>query len=396
MDNPEASGDPPDLLGEDEEEAGLQDQLFRAKDQLTSLAEGTAGQVEDSELCLDLAQQVKPYADRLNALHRLLTPIDSLIDKRARVAGLREDIAAEVTQLETLSHSLDSVVDPALLKEIEAELAQLKKDRKLTAELPPEAEEPAPTGSRPLREWPVAERLERIFGNRFVSPWRLGQLMQGRPDPTLTDQLDQGLEQVWIALFTGTKVAAHVAANHLRTLQRLFRDYALICRMPVLPDGLPCTIEQLRERFRQYFLKVPIRSLWYSKLDFFHQPLAKPHWALLDRQYLNCTFKKPGLRLLIYARANELPLRLVRQKSALEDTYDRVVLNLAQGEPFFANCNSITRTVYQLAGEESSKQVYVFYKGDTVCLSGRRGLPHWRPTRPRWPGVLPALVLPLT
>jgi len=40
----------------------------------------------------------------------------------------------------------------------------------------------------------------------------------------------------------------------------------------------------------------------------------------------------------------------------------------------------------QLAGEKTSKQVYVFYKGDTLCLSGRRGLP-------RWPGVLPALVL---
>ena len=119
----------------------------------------------------------------------------------------------------------------------------------------------------------------------------------------------------------------------------------------------------------------------------------------MDRQYLNCTFRRPGLRLLIYARANELPQRLVRQKSALEDTYDRVVMNLSQEEPFFANCNSITRTAYQLAGEASSKQVYVFYrgeKGETICISGKRGLPHWRPTRPRWPGVLPSLVFPLS
>lgn len=64
--------------------------------------------------------------------------------------------------------------------------------------------------------------------------------------------------------------------------------------MPLLPDRLPYTTAQLPERFRQYFLKVPIRSLWYSKLDFFHQPLAKPPWALLDRQYLNCTFKNQG------------------------------------------------------------------------------------------------------
>ena len=54
------------------------------------------------------------------------------------------------------------------------------------------------------------------------------------------------------------------------------------------------------------------------------------------------------------------------------------------------------RTAYQLEGEQHSKQVYVFYKGDYICISGKRGLPHWRPTRPRWPGVLPALVFPLS
>ena len=385
--------DDPD--GEDDEESGLRDRLFCAKDQLTHLAEGTAGQVEDPGLCLDLALHVKPYADRLNALHRLLGPIDRLIDKRTQLSGLREDIDAEVARLELLSTSLDAVVDPALLREVQAELDQLRRDRKLTADQPSEAEAEPTTAGRELRDWPIAERLIRIFGKRFVSPQRLGQLMGGPLDAALSDQLDQGLEQVWSVLFAAPQLAAHVEANRTRTLQRVFRDYALICRSPLLPGPHTCTIEHLRERFRQFFLKVPIPSLWYSRLDFFRQPMGKPHWALLDRQYLNCTFKKPGLRLLLYARANELPLRLVRQKSALEDTYDRVVMNLTRGEPFFENCNSITRTAYQLAGEQHAKQVYVFFKGDIICISGKRGLPHWRPTRPRWPGVLPALVFPL-
>ncbi len=395
MDDLEESRDTPDNLEDDDEEAGLRDQLFRAKDQLTSLAEGTAGQVEDADLCADLALQVKPYADRLNALHRLLAPIDRLIDKRIKLTGLSEDIAAEVAQLEELSVSLDAMVDPGLLKEIQAELDQARRERKITADLPADTDEPTPPGVRPFGVLPVADRLERIFGKRFVSPERLGLLLKDDPDPTFAAQLNGALEEVWSALFSGPRLAAHAAANRIRTLQRVFRDYALICRVPILPGAHPCTIEQLRQRFRKQFLKVPIPSLWYSKLDFFRQPLAKPHWALLDRQYLNCTFKKPGLRLLVYARANELPLGLVRQKSALEDTYDRVVMNLALGEPFFTNCNSITRTVYQLAGEESSKQVYVFYKGLTICISGRQGLPHWRPGRPRWPGVLPALVFPV-
>lgn len=396
MDDHEDRGDPPATwTEEDEEEQGLRDQLFRAKDQLTQLADGTAGQVDDPTLCLDLAQQVKPYTDRLNALHLLLAPIDRLIDKQARLGGLRDDIAADVSRLENLQGTLDAVVDRALLKEVQAELDLLKRDRKLTADLPPETGEAAAEVGPELHRRPVGERFDRIFGKRFVSPQRLAQLMGAPADAGHSEALTQALEEVWAALFSGPTVAAHVAANRVRALQRVFRDFALICRVPVLPGAQTCTIEHLRERFRRFFLKVPIRSLWYSKLDFFRQPLAKAHWALLDRQYLNCTFKKPGMRLLVYARANELPLRLVRQKSALEDTYDRVVLNLAQGEPFFANCNSITRTVYQLAGEESSKQVYIFYKGATICISGRRGLPHWRPGRPRWPGVLPALVFPV-
>ncbi|MCC7263871.1 MAG: hypothetical protein IT369_15270, partial [Candidatus Latescibacteria bacterium] len=73
MDDQEDRG-APELLADDDEEEGLRNQLFRAKEQLTQLADGTAGQVEDPELCLDLAQQVKPYADRLHALHLLRAP----------------------------------------------------------------------------------------------------------------------------------------------------------------------------------------------------------------------------------------------------------------------------------------------------------------------------------
>lgn len=125
MDDPEETADSPvelELDGEDEEEAGLRDQLFRAKDQLASLAEGSTGQLEDSDLCEDLALQVKPYADRLSALHRLLNPIDRLIDKRSQLDHSPDDIASEVAQIEALSTSLDPVLDPAFLREVQAEL----------------------------------------------------------------------------------------------------------------------------------------------------------------------------------------------------------------------------------------------------------------------------------
>jgi hypothetical protein len=83
----------------------------------------------------------------------------------------------------------------------------------------------------------------------------------------------------------------------------------------------------------------------------------------------------------------------VRQKSAVEDIYDRIVLELALRERFFENCHSITRTSYQTGADEPSKQVYLYYKDESIRISGKSGTPHWKPTKPRWPGVLPSIVL---
>ena len=94
----------------------------------------------------------------------------------------------------------------------------------------------------------------------------------------------------------------------------------------------------------------------------------------------------------MYAQANALSPQLVRQKSAIEDVYDRVVLETALQERFFDNCNAITSTTYQPSPEAAVKQVYIYYKGNNIRISGKKGIPHWRPGKPRWPGVLPTIV----
>ena len=85
---------------------------------------------------------------------------------------------------------------------------------------------------------------------------------------------------------------------------------------------------------------------------------------------------------------------MVRQKSVAEDIYDRIVLEIALKERFLDNCHSITRTDYQPNAKTASKQVYTYYKDDTIRISGKNGIPHWRPSKARWPGVLPFMLLP--
>ena len=99
-------------------------------------------------------------------------------------------------------------------------------------------------------------------------------------------------------------------------------------------------------------------------------------------------------RLQMYAEANKLSSQLVRQKSVYEDVYDRIVTEMAMAREFFSNCNSLTRTTYQPKKGEARKVVYVYNKDGQIRISGKKGIPHWRFGKPRWPGVLPAIVVP--
>lgn len=96
----------------------------------------------------------------------------------------------------------------------------------------------------------------------------------------------------------------------------------------------------------------------------------------------------------MYARSNGLSAKMVRQKSVTEDIYDRILLELALQERFVDNCHSITGTTYQPNAKATTKQVYTYYNDDALRISGKSGIPHWRPSKPRWPGVLPSILFP--
>ena len=309
-----------------------------------------------------------------------------------------------MAEVEELSDSI-SDVDPGLINQLQGEIAAVKKDRKLYVSEEEEEEEDsgedsiAADGSpAKLLDLAVAERMRLIFGSRFVATEGLGQALGHSLDGEQSAVAAEKLERVWKLLFERPQLRPHVRSNRVRALRKAFKDYALLYRCDLLPgaDGgapVPCTLEALKQRFSSSFMTSAEKTLWYSRLPLYRDPIAKPHWCLVDRQYLNCTFKKPGMRLMMYARANELPPGFLKQKSALEDVYDRVILKHAlEHDDFFDSCNSITRTTYHNDGDRSKKQVYVYVKDGIIRISGKQGIPHWRPGKARWPGVLVSVV----
>jgi hypothetical protein len=234
-----------------------------------------------------------------------------------------------------------------------------------------------------------------VLGRRFIDAVQLADVLGASLPGNEAEVAEQRLEMVWDGLMQIERFNHHAREEQLAPLRRALRDYVLVYRTPRLPDGdgqVPCSISHLKDYVPARFVGSSDQSLWYSSLEFYRESFSEGHWALLDKQYLNCTFKQLKIRLGMYARANELPPQAMRQKSVLEDVYDRVIVDAAMETVFFDNCNILTRTTYQQKDEPSKKQVHVYYRDGQIMISGKRGLPHWRPGKPRWPGVLPAIV----
>jgi len=372
--------------------------ILELSERIAGLADDQRGRIENIGHAQEMAQGIKPYVDRLVALKHLLNPVDGIIEKRERIHALQAAIADDVAQVETLSDDMGDAVQPSLLNQLEGEIASVKRDRKLfVSEIDDEEENLVPprsssSGGRTLLDLPMPERFTHLLGDRFISLPQLAEILGTNFSGEFIATYNSLLGKVWESILETEELRPHVQHNRIKSLQKAFSDYALLFRSPQLSAGQPCTLENLRRHFHAFFVNVNERGLWYTRLDFYRRSFNRPHWALVDRQYLNCTFKKPSIRLLMYARANDLPPRMVRQKSILEEVYDRIVLQLNIKEPFFDSCNSITSSTYQQGKNAPLKQVYAYYKDDSIRISGKQGIPHWRPTRPRWPGVLPAIV----
>ena len=365
-----------------------------------------------------MAQAAKPYIDRLIALNHLLNPIDRLVAKheqiqqfqsssdrpvakREQVQQFQSEVAEDIAEIEDLASDFGTEIDEGLFNDLQGEIAAVKKDCKLFVSQAAVAADDATQSKgsdkkRALGNLPLPERFKRIFGSRYIDLPQLETLLGFGFSPDQRADFYGELEGVRNWLLSRNALRPHIDRNRIKTLQATFGDYALPLRSPLIADTAgqtaPCSLEALRNRFPDFFVGIE-KGMWYTNMPFYRQPIKKWQWVLLDRQYLNCTFKKPTIRLLIYARANDLSAKQVRQKSATEDIYDRILLELALKERFVDNCHSITSTIYHRNAKTSARQVYTYYKDNAIRISGKSGLPHWRPSKPRWPGVLPSLVI---
>jgi len=385
----------------------LKDQVLNFSQKIINLTQNYNDRVEDLELAQEMAQAIKPFVDRIIAINQLLNPMDRILAKREQIEKLQIDIAEDLAKVEDLAEDAGSEVEGVAINELQGEISSFKrKDRKLVVnkvdagDTSPSVKPSSKKKSPNLLDLPLESRFQRIFGNRFISISRIESLLGINFSASYRPIVTEGLNQVWNLLLGREELRPHLEGNRIKTLQTTFSDYALLLRSPLICNSegeeVHCTLATLRNRFNTFFVRGSEQGLWYTNLPFYQQPIAKGHWVLLDRQYLNCTFKKPSIRLLMYSRANGLLAKMVRQKSVTEDIYDRILLELALRERFVDNCHSITSTTYKLKNsKDGHKQVYTYYKDDAIRISGKNGTPHWHPSKPRWPGVLPSIVIPL-
>jgi hypothetical protein len=383
----------------------LKEQVLQLSNKINDLTEDYDYPIVDIVLAQTMAQAIKPYVDRLVAVNLLLNPVDRIVSKRDQIQELQLQIAEEMAVVEDLTEDIGEEVDHSILNDLQSKIASVKKDRKLfvskvdAEDAAPEAKSNNKKKTQRIVDLPLEARFERIFGDRFVAPARLEALLGVRFSPEFNATVQESLNKAWDWLYHREELQTHFENNRIKTLQNTFTDYALLLRSPYIgnKDGVQvqCSLSTLRDRFNTFFVGGSDRGLWYANMPFYKQPIKKGHWTLLDRQYLNCTFKKPSIRLLMYARSNGLSAKMVRQKSVTEDIYDRILLELALQERFVDNCHSITGTTYQPNAKATTKQVYTYYNDDALRISGKSGIPHWRPSKPRWPGVLPSILFPV-
>ncbi len=377
----------------------IKDQVLQLTERINALADGGQDKIDDIGLAQETAQAIKPYVDRLVSLNRLLNPIDRVVEKRQQIHDLQEELAEDVAEIEDIAGDITTDIAPIIANDLQGEIAAVKRDRKLfirevAVDDPPPPEASDAKGEKTgLLNLSTEERFQRIFSDRFISLTRIESILAIKISPSDKKRYLLSLQKMWEQLFDREEFRSHVEKNRVASLANAFADYALIFRSPVIKNKQRTTLASLREQFQSFFINANAKGLWYTRQAFYHKPIERGHWALVDKQYLNCTFKKPSIRLLMYARANGLPAQSVRQKSIVEDIYDRIIIELALRERFFENCHSITRTSYQPSADDPAKQVYLFYKDESIRISGKSGIPHWKPMKPRWPGVLPSITV---
>jgi hypothetical protein len=244
---------------------------------------------------------------------------------------------------------------------------------------------------------PPREQARLIFMDRFITLEKHEEILNCEFSNQDFETYNKLFEEFISFLLHVPPIEKTFEANDIPKLQKLFSSYVLLFRSPITGsaagDHTATNLDALRDRFPAYFYKR--KKIWYEHLDFFHDPIDQPQWVLCDSSMLNCTLRRPQRRLSSYAKTWTFPPDLVRQKTVLEDIYDRIICGEALEEHLFAgDYNHCTATTYSKSKRHPQRLVFTVQREQQISLHGKNGIPHWRASRRLWPGVLPSLRYP--
>ena len=337
------------------------DELIQA---ILALENGRDERLDDPELAHSLAEHIRPLVDQLAALKQSHAE-DALLEL-GDAARTAEDIAAA----------------------------------RATKEKPAITSGSAGLGSAPddFAALPPRDQARWIFMERFIPLERHEEVLQCQLSPEDFAAHQQAFDRLVQSLLFLPWARQAIEEDELGVLQKRFASCLLIFRHTHIGTGqnelVPCSLRTLREQCPSFFRRRKRRS-WYEAQHFYGEPLAQSQWVLCDTDYLNCTLSRPERKLAGYARSWELPPECVRQKSLLEDVYDRLICGQALGEDLFArNCNSCTTTTYPSRKKRALRNTFIVQRVHAVSICGKAGMPHWKASRRLWPGVFPVIAFP--
>jgi len=233
--------------------------------------------VEDIDTSHALALSIKPYVDRLISLQHLMNPVGNVIEKREQIQEMQEELAQDIALIEHATTNLDEV-DPKLLQDLQTEISAAKRDRRIEftddAVADEDEDSSTETDSTALRERSTEDRLRAIFGARFIDTHQLGEMLGGQLSQEELANARHSIEQAWQRLVSLPKMQQQVTEGRLKSLRRAFCEYAFVYRTTTLPDGSPCHLAGLRDSLSARFVQSSERSLWYSKLGFYREPIS--------------------------------------------------------------------------------------------------------------------------
>ena len=321
-------------------------ELKELTDYVRQMNFGGTGRVKDVALAQELAYQIKPYIDRLKHLEQILASLREVTSEVEELDHLRYDLIQDIEEIEQIR------LEGELGDEIRQRMMEIR-ERVTTGIGVPEV--PVLRSLETLEDLSPEKKARHVFERRFIDVAEVAEVLGVEIRSEEAAKYYDMLDQLFESFFLQKEISGVAPTKRvLETLKQGFSKYILIFRCPSIGvkegtyTSVSCTMESLMRCFPHYFRLSKGKKAWYESLVFFTEPIEEPHWAILGTEYLDCTFREPTQKLSAYAQRNAFAPNLVKQKRAVEEIYDRVVVREAlKIDPFEKRCNSCTRTFYR-------------------------------------------------